>query len=174
MSLQEYQEKNKKIQDLFWQYFTPHTKKTIHAYLPIQKQKEVNTWPIIQQLQKEGHTIVIPKVIADNALENIIFYPHTALQEDQWGISSPVQYKKTEIVPPKNIDILLVPTLIVDQKGYRIGYGKGFYDRLLAQCRKDAVRIGCCFEKPVPTIADRDPWDVPLHYCITPEKVYSF
>ena len=55
----------------------------------------------------------------------------------------------------------------------RIGYGKGFYDRFLPSCRPDCKKIGLSFEKPVPEIIP-DEFDIPLDFCITPEKVYDF
>jgi 5-formyltetrahydrofolate cyclo-ligase len=64
--------------------------------------------------------------------------------------------------------------LICDTKGYRVGYGKGFYDRYLAHCRKDVVKIGFSYFDPVEKITDTDQFDVPLTYCITPQHIYEF
>ena len=72
------------------------------------------------------------------------------------------------------IDLVFVPLLGFDEKGNRVGYGKGYYDRFLSTCRDDVVIIGLSFLEAVSEITDTDPWDVPLHYCISPNRVYEF
>ena len=62
----------------------------------------------------------------------------------------------------------------IDEKGNRIGYGKGFYDTFLARCRPDTIKIGLSFFKPETRIDGVFKGDIPLNYCVTPEKVYTF
>ena len=69
---------------------------------------------------------------------------------------------------------LLVPLVIVDGYGNRIGYGKGFYDRYLSSCRAEAVKIGFSYFEPVGRIKDISQFDVPLNLCITPLRIYEF
>ena len=78
------------------------------------------------------------------------------------------------IVPPQNLDIIFVPLVAFDERGYRVGYGKGYYDRYLAQCRPDAIKIGFSFFDAVEYIEDIDEFDVPLNFCITPHRIYEF
>ena len=70
--------------------------------------------------------------------------------------------------------MVLVPLLAFDSKGYRVGYGKGFYDRFLKQCRNDCVKIGLSYFEPIDAINDAGEFDVPLDFCITPQKAYVF
>ena len=66
-----------------------------------------------------------------------------------------------------------MPLLTYDLQGNRIGYGKGYYDRFLAQCDSECCFIGLSFfppEERIPT----EKTDIKLQYCITPEKIYSF
>jgi 5-formyltetrahydrofolate cyclo-ligase len=72
------------------------------------------------------------------------------------------------------IDLVFVPLLVFDEGGYRVGYGKGFYDKYLATCRPDSIKAGFSYFDPVPKIDDRDQFDVPLDLCITPRNVYVF
>ncbi|MET0298181.1 MAG: 5-formyltetrahydrofolate cyclo-ligase, partial [Flavitalea sp.] len=75
---------------------------------------------------------------------------------------------------PEDLDLVLVPLIAFDKKGYRVGYGKGFYDKYLANCREDCVFAGFSYFEPIPEISDRDDFDVPLDLCITPQNVYVF
>ena len=77
-------------------------------------------------------------------------------------------------VPVSEIDMVLVPLLAFDETGYRIGYGKGFYDKYLAECRDDCIKAGFSYFNPLHSIDDRSEFDVPLDLCITPQNVYVF
>ena len=79
-----------------------------------------------------------------------------------------------EIIQPQLLDIIFVPLIAFDNKGYRVGYGKGFYDRYLPGCRKDAVKMGFSFFDAVDKIDDINEFDVPLNLCITPTYIYEF
>jgi 5-formyltetrahydrofolate cyclo-ligase len=67
-----------------------------------------------------------------------------------------------------------MPLLAFDSKGDRVGYGKGYYDRFLAACRKDVLKIGLSYFPPVSSIDDIEIFDKKLDFCITPERVYAF
>ena len=88
-----------------------------------------------------------------------------------WGIPEPLDGKQ---LMPEDFDLIFVPLLGFDLQGNRIGYGKGFYDRFLAQCRPDALKIGLSFLPPVQETFNVDPWDYPLNYCLTPQEIYAF
>jgi 5-formyltetrahydrofolate cyclo-ligase len=87
------------------------------------------------------------------------------------GIPEPVQ---GELIPDEQIDLVFVPLLAFDKKGNRVGYGKGFYDRFLAQCRPNTQKMGLSFFCPIDEISDVDPWDVKLDSCICPDKIWTF
>jgi len=78
------------------------------------------------------------------------------------------------VIPPQQIDLIFVPLLGFDERGFRVGYGKGYYDRYLAQCRPEALKIGFSFFEAVEYIEDIDEFDVPLNFCITPHRIYEF
>lgn len=93
------------------------------------------------------------------------------LVKNQYNILEPLH---GDPVDAANIDLVFVPLLAFDQQGYRVGYGKGFYDRFLKTCRKDILTIGFSFFDPVEQIDDLNEFDVPLMLCITPTRVYEF
>jgi 5-formyltetrahydrofolate cyclo-ligase len=78
------------------------------------------------------------------------------------------------IIPPTQLDVIFVPLVAFDQRGYRVGYGKGYYDKYLVRCRTDAIKIGFSYFEAVEYIEDIDHYDVPLNFCITPQRIYEF
>ena len=66
------------------------------------------------------------------------------------------------------------PLLAFDEQGHRVGYGKGFYDKLLSKCKPDCKRIGLSLLEPTSKIDDINPHDGILHACITPSKTWDF
>lgn len=93
------------------------------------------------------------------------------LANSELGIAEPVS---GDIIDPQTIDVILVPLVAFDRKGHRIGYGKGFYDRFIARCHKDVVTVGLSFFDPVESIDDLSEFDLPLKYCVTPQRLYVF
>lgn len=88
-----------------------------------------------------------------------------------FGIQEPAN---GQWVAPDKLQLVLVPLLCFDEKGYRVGYGKGFYDRFLKRCHPQVISMGFSWFEPVAAIADIDANDVPLKYCITPHRLYAF
>ena len=101
----------------------------------------------------------------------VAIHEDTVYQTNQWGITEP---KEGRVLEPQQIDLVFVPLLVCDKDGYRVGYGKGFYDRYLPNCREDIVKIGFSYFEPIEKITDTDQFDVPLTYCITPQHIYEF
>ena len=88
-------------------------------------------------------------------------------------------YKGTGVqtcAPPVSpqIEVVFVPVLALDKRGHRVGYGKGFYDRFLAQCSAQVIKVGLSFFEPISEIKDTDKFDIPLDYAVTPSTVFKF
>lgn len=146
----------------------------MHTYLPMDIQKEVDTYPVMEFLKfsNPGLNIVVPKTDPeDNSMTHYLYDEHTVLVKNRYHIMEPAGGNQ---VASSNIDLVLVPLLAFDERGNRVGYGKGFYDRFLAQCRKDVIKVGLSFFEAEPLIEDTDEFDIPLTYCVTPQKVYEF
>ncbi len=139
----------------------------IHIFLPIKKQKEINTYPIVDFLQKLRKTVVISKSnFKNNTLQHFILTESTILIENNYGIPEP---ENAEQIGEKKLDLVFVPLLVSDEQKYRVGYGKGFYDRFLASCRKDVTTVGLNFFPPINTIDDINEFDIPLNKVIYPK-----
>lgn len=152
----------------------------LHLFLPLQKRNEPDTWEIIRWVWGEELPLrlAVPVVQPDGeSMRHYELTPATQLIQNRWGIDEPVPDLLTAPeVFPGVLDAVLVPLLGVDRTGQRVGYGGGFYDRFLAQCRPGAQFIGLNLlnEPPVRRIADVLPTDVPLTAYVTPGKVWRF
>jgi 5-formyltetrahydrofolate cyclo-ligase len=148
--------------------------RVLHTFLPIQKNNEPNTWSIIRQIQGSGLPIrfSVPRVSAGTgALTHYYLDSNTVLETNHWGIEEPGDGEITRV---SEIDAVIIPLLIFDTRGQRVGYGKGFYDRFLSSCRPDTKRIGVSLFPPVDRIDDTNELDVPLHWCVTPDCTFTF
>jgi 5-formyltetrahydrofolate cyclo-ligase len=145
--------------------------KVCSLFLPIERQKEINTYLILEKGLSIGTQIVLPRCEYNFKLKHIHFEHRSQLKTNQLGIPEPQNGKQ---IPTKAIDIVFVPLLAIDSKGYRVGYGKGYYDRFLKKCRPDCIFIGLHLFEEFSIISDLEKTDTPLHFCITPESVHRF
>jgi len=147
---------------------------TVLSYWPLSNQSEPNTHLFSGYLRHMVPRLVICYPVTDtssNQMTALAINEHTEYHTNTWGITEP---KEGSVVHPKMVDLILVPLLAFDIKGHRVGYGKGFYDRYLANCREDIIKIGFSYFEPVDQITDTGQFDVPLTYCITPQNNYEF
>lgn len=146
----------------------------VHTYLASLKQAEPDTAKIIRFLEFKNPSlkIVIPKVdFHSEDMKHYHFDKEMELIENIFGIDEPKEGKQ---VSEKEIDMILIPLLAFDKRGYRVGYGKGYYDKFLSKCRPDAIKFGLSFFDPVDEIIDINTFDIPLNYCVTPHQLYAF
>lgn len=143
-----------------------------HIFLPIAEHKEVNTEFILHLLTGKDKEIVISKCEFEAChLVHFLLTDNTKIKKNKYNIPEPVDGIE---VPTHKIDVVFVPLLIFDKKGHRVGYGKGFYDKFLSGCKPDVIKIGLSFFEPEELIADIFEGDIPLDYCVTPNRVYTF
>ena len=142
-----------------------------HLFLPIVEKREVDTHVILSILQGKDKNIVLPKMGENNTLINYLLTDSTVIKPNNWGIPEPVESLE---VPSQKIDVVFIPLLVFDTLGNRIGYGKGYYDNFLKECRSDVLKIGLSLFEAEDEISDLRKDDIPMNYCVTPEKTYSF
>lgn len=146
----------------------------VHTYLPIYSNHEPDPSPLIDWLRfsNPGLQIVYPKINpTDFSMQHILQEENTYFEVNQYGIPEPVDGK---IIDPVEFDLVFVPLLGFDEKGNRVGYGKGYYDRFLAKCKEDVIKVGLSFLSPIDCIEDVGFFDKKLDFCITPDSVYAF
>jgi 5-formyltetrahydrofolate cyclo-ligase len=172
----EVAERSERLGAQLFQHFPVAQWGWLHVFLPLAHQNEPDTWPLIHRIwaDKLPVRLAAPVVQADGtSLKHYEVTPATPLLASRWGIPEPVA---DAAVAPAQLAAVLVPLLACDRQGQRVGYGGGFYDRFLAQCRPGTLFIGLNIldDEPVAAIADVLPTDVPLHACLTPGGVWKF
>ncbi|MDA7693219.1 5-formyltetrahydrofolate cyclo-ligase [Flavobacteriaceae bacterium] len=142
----------------------------IHLFLPIEGKAEIDTTLILTLLQGRDKQVVLPKVNG-NSLQHILLTDSTKLRKNQWGILEPEQGIE---VPVRQLDVVFIPLLAWDKKGQRVGYGKGFYDSFLADCKPAVIKIGLSLFEGINEIEGTRPEDVQMDYCVHPEGITAF
>lgn len=143
-----------------------------HLFLSIAEQKEVDTEFVLHILQGKDKNVVIPKTeLETHTLKNYLLTDTTVIRKNRWNIPEPVDGIE---INHNKIDVVFVPLLAFDKTGHRIGYGKGFYDKFLASCRPEVVKVGLSFFEAEEEIANVFSSDVPLDYCVSPSRTYNF
>ncbi|MCP3660830.1 MAG: 5-formyltetrahydrofolate cyclo-ligase [Bacteroidetes bacterium] len=171
LSKEEYDKKNKNILNLFIKHFIISSKTKLHIYLSRNETKEVDTWQILKEIEKKEPLVCVPKINSNFELINCILNKNTILEKNIFKIEEPIKYK---ILNPKKLHLIIVPAIICDKRGFRIGYGKGYYDRFLRTCDKNALKIALTFFEPLKQIDDININDISMNYNITPNGIIKF
>lgn len=123
---------------------------------------EADTKNIISALISSGKKVFLPRVEG----EDIVAVPFGQTQKGAFGIEEPQGQAYNG-----DIDIAVIPFLAVNERGYRIGYGKGFYDRFLKKTKVLRVGLGYSFQTED---FKEDEWDEGLDELLTERGIYYF
>ena len=134
--------------------------------LYLNMRSEVETISLLEDLLNLDKQICAP-VVDTEQLELIprqIQDPKTELTRHRFGMLQPND--TCPIFPTEHLQLIVVPGIAFDRKGYRLGYGKGFYDRFLTKC-PHATSIGLAYQ--IQVVEDTFPqvWDVPVQHIFT-------
>ncbi|QPH37985.1 5-formyltetrahydrofolate cyclo-ligase [Pedobacter endophyticus] len=144
---------------------------TIHLFLPIAEKREPNTFLIIEWLA-ENHPdikIIVPKADFNTAL--MTHHEYLGINDLQKNLYNILEPQKGNLHSGE-VDMVLIPLLSFDKQGYRVGYGKGFYDRFLQNL--NAQKIGLSLSPAIEKIDDVNTHDIRLDLCITPAATITF
>jgi len=128
--------------------------------------KEVDTKPIINHLLNLSKIVLLPKVKGPDILP-IQIHDLENLYIGYGGIKEP----RGNVYEGK-IDVVIVPAVAFDIHGYRLGYGKGYYDRFLPKI-EPVIKVGLAFDFQILDKIPHDPHDVKMDYIITPTQIYK-
>lgn len=143
-----------------------------HIFLSIEEQKEINTEYILNILAGKDKNIVISKSNFKNlSLTHYLLTDSTRIKKNHYNIPEPIDGIE---INSSQIEVVFVPLLAFDKTGNRVGYGKGFYDRFLSECKSETIKIGLSFFDSEIENFETDDNDVSLDYCVTPDRVYQF
>ena len=165
---------SRRIAERFFANIDLRSVSVLHVYIPIIKFKEIDTAGIYERVWCESPHIQTAAPRSDlitGEIEHLEFNSETVMIENQWGIREP---QNGVSVNERSIDLVIVPLLCFDQRGYRVGYGKGFYDKFLAKCRPDCMKVGLSIFPPEQVAEDVDEYDIRLDLAITPERSVRF
>jgi 5-formyltetrahydrofolate cyclo-ligase len=147
---------------------------TVLSYRSIEENNEPDTSLSTGYLEFKNPSLHLayPKINNNAAtMQAVLIDADTAFERGAFNVAEPIS---NHILSPAAFDLVIVPLITFDKRGFRIGYGKGFYDRYLSHCRPDCIKAGLCYFEPVDEITDTDEFDIPLDICITPNNVYVF
>ncbi len=148
--------RSQKIQIHLKQFLIDHTFNLLGGFVPVRK--EPNIWPLLEPL---GPSLALP--VYNPTLDFYEWGPFKPpLKQSKFNIPEPATAFKT----PPTIEACLVPALGIDNQGNRIGWGHGYFDRLIS--KEIPIRIGVIYEaQKINATFTPDPWDIPLTHIIT-------
>ncbi len=145
---------------------------TIHIFVPIPNNNEVNTWELIRQCwQKNIQTATSITKFNPKRLEHSWFDKSTRFGAGKFEVPVPSPIRAVSL---EELDLVIVPLLCVDEQGNRIGYGQGFYDSFLCQLPSSTRKVGVSLFEVHPEPILPDEWDVKLDGVVTPSGVFHF
>ena len=148
------------------------SKTFFHIFLTIEEQKEINTDYILNILSGKDKNIIISKSnFEDYSMTHYLLMDNTRIKKNKYNIPEPVDGIE---IPSSQLEVVFIPLLAFDKTGQRIGYGKGFYDRFLANCKPETLKIGLSFFDVEDETFEASENDIKLDYCVTPNQVFQF
>ena len=163
LSKEEILGKSKKIKINLFSLDHYKNSKTIMFFVSFNS--EVHTHEMIRDALK-SKTVVVPKV-AQHEIEPSVIIDFDNLISGKFGIPEPIETMK---IAHKNIDLVLVPGIMFDKEGHRVGYGFGYYDKFLKKTPK-AVKIGLAFDFQVVDKIPKETHDMPVNLIVTEKRV---
>jgi 5-formyltetrahydrofolate cyclo-ligase len=138
---------------------------------------EISCYFIMDYLWQIGASVYIPKITPGNDQQaaSMDFYahqPNSPLLANQYGILEPI-ISDQPAVDAKQLEMIILPLTAVDQSGYRVGLGGGYYDRFLPSAPQ-AKTIGLAHDFQLVEHCPREPYDQPVDHVITPSKLITF
>ncbi len=126
---------------------------------------EPDITPLFSYVMNKTGSLILPKVKGDS----LVLYSIQEINDLEVGSFCIMEPTNGEQIDPKDVDFILVPGVAFDKKGYRLGFGKGYYDRLLP--KTEAFKVGVCYSFQVLKTLPIDPWDVPMDLVVTEDFV---
>jgi len=170
LSKEEYARRNDQLCSLLQSHVDLEKYTFIHAFLPIQKNNEPDVQNLFPYFWEKGILTVASKTdFRKKEMHHFEINKSTEIATNERGIPEPNESKEVSL---DQVNAILLPLMLADKQGNRIGYGGGYYDRLLEGTK--AIKIGLSLSNPVDSILQTNEWDIPLDFLITPFKIYNY
>lgn len=146
----------------------------VHCFLPIASLNEMDTFAIINALTNTKPNIRWVSSISNFETLSMPCYALDLknLKTNTYGIPEPA--KPLTAIELNTIDFVITPLLICDRQGYRVGYGKGFYDRFFASLPPQCKKIGINYFPPLAESIAINAFDIALDIHVSPEGITTF
>jgi len=131
--------------------------------------EEIDPAIAVVRLRSCGATVAYPRIESPGVLGLHVVDEETELVHGPYGLTEPVA--DAPGVEPDEIDAVIVPGVAFDERCWRLGYGGGYYDRLLPLLRPDCARIGVAYDEQVLATIPAEEHDVRLDAVVTPTRV---
>ena len=134
---------------------------------------ELDTHGFFDSLLRDGKMATLPRI--DRTTKQLSVHRVSGpvdLVSGVWGIQEP--RADLPVVPISDIDMVLMPGVAFDRQGNRLGYGAGFYDRLLSTAGRRPVRVVAAFDEQVVDAVPHDETDQCIHLLVTPTQTIEF
>ena len=128
--------------------------------------QEPNLLPLLEEMSSQC-AVGLP-VVREHSMDFYRWQPDDRLIVSSLGIHEP-DTSTCDSLQPSPSTLILTPALAIDSKGYRLGYGGGFYDRYRARM-KHGVYVGIVWENCLAEVLPVDSWDLPVHHVCTDGK----
>lgn len=133
---------------------------------------EVETHDIIKRtLENKDKQIIVPFFKDDKGISLSILKDFSDLVEKKFGILEPRPEKIIELRKDR-FDLVIIPGIVFDKEGYRIGYGNGYYDRFLSGLK--TLKVGLCYDFQLVEKIPKEKHDIPVDMIITEKVVIKF
>jgi len=128
---------------------------------------EIDTGDLIRAVRADGKRLVMPRVGDGDLVLHVVDDPEKDLAPGVWGIPEP--RPECPEVTAEAVDLFLLPGLAFDAGGGRLGYGRGYFDRVLA--RAPGTKVALAFDGQVVKTVPWGPSDVPVDLVVTPTRL---
>jgi 5-formyltetrahydrofolate cyclo-ligase len=146
-------------------------KKNIHLHYPIKGKNEVNTWLLHEEIKLTSILYTSTIVKNSKSWECITFSKNSPFKLTTYNVPVPVEY---EFANCSNIELIIIPLIVFDDLGNRLGYGKGIYDQILSYLNPNCIKIGVSILEISNEKIDHQAHDIPLDFIQTPTKLHDF
>ncbi len=133
------------------------------------RNNEVDLSALISDAWHRGCTVALPRVCGEGLMQMHQCDPKSSYELNHWGIKEPLA--SSPCIGPQSIDLIMMPSIAVDARGYRLGYGGGYYDRFLAKAPQ-ALRCTCVMDCQCVVELSNEEHDIPAHWVVTPSGIW--